>query len=124
MCGIAGYVNFDGSPVSYNNLKKMTDAIFHRGPDGEGHWYESNVGLGHRRLAIIDLSNRAQQPMTSFTNRYIITYNGEVYNFRDIRRVLEKKELGQRVPSWVYRLLCESTHPGHQSAERVSRRHR
>ena len=91
MCGIAGYVNFDGNSVSYNNLKKMTDAIFHRGPDGEGHWYESNVGLGHRRLAIIDLSDRAQQPMTSFTNRYIITYNGEVYNFRDIRSVLEKK---------------------------------
>ena len=59
MCGIAGYINFDGSPVSFNNLKKMTDAIVHRGPDGEGHWYESTVGLGHRRLSIIDLSDRA-----------------------------------------------------------------
>jgi hypothetical protein len=56
MCGIAGLVHLDGSPVSPVVLKGMTDAIAHRGPDGEGHWVENNVGLGHRRLAIIDLS--------------------------------------------------------------------
>ena len=50
MCGVAGYINFDGSPVSFNNLKKMTDAIVHRGPDGEGHWYKNNVALGHYGL--------------------------------------------------------------------------
>ena len=57
MCGITGQINFDGDPVSPDILKKMTDAIAHRGPDGEGHWIEENIGLGHRRLAIIDTSS-------------------------------------------------------------------
>ena len=56
MCGITGLINLNGAPVSPIILKKMTDAIAHRGPDGEGQWVEGNVGLGHRRLAIIDLS--------------------------------------------------------------------
>jgi asparagine synthase (glutamine-hydrolysing) len=68
----------------------MTDAIAHRGPDGEGQWCEGSVGLGHRRLAIIDLSQEAAQPMHSLDGRYVITYNGEVYNFLDLRRELER----------------------------------
>ena len=56
MCGIAGILNFDTSPVSKNVLKRMTDSIAHRGQDGEGHWIEDNIGIGHRRLSIIDLS--------------------------------------------------------------------
>ena len=56
MCGIVGQLNFDNSPVSPVVLKKMTDIIRHRGPDGEGHWIDDNVGFGHRRLSIIDLS--------------------------------------------------------------------
>jgi asparagine synthase (glutamine-hydrolysing) len=67
----------------------MTDAIVHRGPDGEGHWIESNVGLGHRRLAIIDLSPAGHQPMISTDHRYILSYNGEIYNFRELRTELE-----------------------------------
>ena len=67
----------------------MTDAIAHRGPDGQGHWIEGAVGLGHRRLAIIDLSRLADQPMMSLDNRYVLSYNGEIYNFRELRTELE-----------------------------------
>ena len=89
MCGITGLINLDGAPVSPVILKRMTDAIAHRGPDGEGHWIESNVGLGHRRLAIIDLSLAGHQPMISADHRYILSYNGEIYNFRELRTELE-----------------------------------
>jgi asparagine synthase (glutamine-hydrolysing) len=91
MCGITGIVNLDGEVVSPFILKKMTDAIAHRGPDGEGHWIEKNVGIGHRRLAIVDLTSAAHQPMISSDSRYIISYNGEIYNFFEIRKALEKK---------------------------------
>ena len=74
MCGIVGQVNFDNSPVSPSFLKKMTDCIKHRGPDGEGHWIEENVGLGHRRLSIIDLSPAGHQPMISqIIDMYLLT---------------------------------------------------
>lgn len=91
MCGIAGQINFDGEPVSSGILKRMTDAISHRGPDGEGHWIEGNIGFGHRRLSIIDLSPSGNQPMISSDGRYVLTYNGEIYNFRDLRMELEGK---------------------------------
>ena len=91
MCGIVGKINYDGQPVSFSTLKGMTDAISHRGPDGEGHWCEKQVGFGHRRLAIIDLSEEASQPMVSSDQRYILTYNGEIYNFKELRCELEKK---------------------------------
>jgi asparagine synthase (glutamine-hydrolysing) len=91
MCGIVGQLNFDKSPVSPVILKKMTDAIKHRGPDGEGHWIEENVGFGHRRLSIIDLSPAGHQPMISADHRYVLTYNGEIYNFRELRTELEVK---------------------------------
>ena len=89
MCGIAGQINFDGKPVERQTLQKMTDAIAHRGPDGEGHWIDGGIGFGHRRLAIIDLSPAGQQPMTSRDSRYVLTYNGEIYNFRELRSELE-----------------------------------
>jgi asparagine synthase (glutamine-hydrolysing) len=91
MCGIVGQLNFDKSPVSPVILKKMTDVIVHRGPDGEGHWIEKNIGFGHRRLSIIDLSPAGHQPMISPDDRYVLTYNGEIYNFREIRMELEAK---------------------------------
>lgn len=91
MCGIAGILNFNGEPVSPVVIKKMTDAIAHRGPDGEGCWIENNVGLGHRRLAIIDLSPAGDQPMISVDHRFILSYNGEIYNFRELRIELEAK---------------------------------
>ena len=89
MCGIAGYINLDGSPASSVILKKMTNVIAHRGPDGEGQWVEDNVGIGHRRLAILDLSPAGHQPMVSADNRWVLSYNGEVYNYRELRADLE-----------------------------------
>jgi asparagine synthase (glutamine-hydrolysing) len=89
MCGIAGLIDLSGGPVSPVILKRMTDAISHRGPDGEGQWVEGAVGIGHRRLAIIDLSPAGQQPMISADHRYVISYNGEIYNFRELRVELE-----------------------------------
>jgi len=89
MCGIAGLIQRDGQPVSPAVLQRMTDAVAHRGPDGEGHWIEGLVGLGHRRLAIIDLSPAGQQPMVSADHRYVLSYNGEIYNFRELKAELE-----------------------------------
>jgi len=89
MCGITGLINLNGAPVSPVILQKMTDAIVHRGPDGEGHWIEGNVGMGHRRLAIIDLSPAGHQPMISADHRYVLSYNGEIYNYRELRTELE-----------------------------------
>ena len=89
MCGIAGIIHLDGASVAPPILQRMTDAIAHRGPDGEGHWIEGNVGLGHRRLAIIDLSPAGHQPMVSMDHRYVFSYNGEVYNFKELRSELE-----------------------------------
>ena len=91
MCGIAGFLNLNNQPASPVLLKKMTDAIKHRGPDGEGFYVEAGVGLGHRRLAIIDLSPAGHQPMVSSDDKYVITYNGEVYNFQELRLNLEAK---------------------------------
>jgi len=88
MCGIAGLINLNGDPVSPIILKRMTDAIAHRGPDGDGHWIEGNVGLGHRRLAVLDTSSAGNQPMVSKNGRYIISYNGEIYNYRELRSEL------------------------------------
>jgi asparagine synthase (glutamine-hydrolysing) len=91
MCGIAGIFHRDGQPVSPVILKGMTDAIAHRGPDGEGHFVDGPAGLGHRRLSIIDLSDAASQPMATTDGRYVLTYNGEIYNFREIRADLLRR---------------------------------
>jgi asparagine synthase (glutamine-hydrolysing) len=106
MCGIAGLINLDGGPVSPIVLKKMTDAIAHRGPDGEGQWVDRNIGLGHRRLAIIDLSPSGHQPMVSSDHRYVITYNGEIYNYRELRADLEAEGFKFRSQSDTEVLLC------------------
>jgi len=90
MCGITGIYNINKKPIDLPVLEKMTDVIAHRGPDGEGFWNEGNMGFGHRRLAILDLSTRGHQPMMSFDKRYILVYNGEIYNFREIRVELEQ----------------------------------
>ncbi|WP_420428658.1 asparagine synthase (glutamine-hydrolyzing) [Kordiimonas sp.] len=89
MCGIAGIIRLDGAPVSPVVLQQMTDSIAHRGPDGQGHWIEGNVALGHRRLAIIDLTPAGHQPMISADHRFVLSYNGEIYNFRELRAELE-----------------------------------
>jgi asparagine synthase (glutamine-hydrolysing) len=97
MCGIAGYLNTDGRPAVLPVLKRMSRVLAHRGPDGDGHWVEGALGFGHRRLAIIDLTEAAAQPMPSADGRFVLNYNGEVYNFRDLRD--ELAELGHRFRS-------------------------
>ena len=89
MCGIAGLVNIGGESISPPVLQRMTDSISHRGPDGEGHWIEGNVGIGHRRLSIIDVTPAGHQPMMTPDDRYVLSYNGEIYNFRELRIELE-----------------------------------
>lgn len=89
MCGITGILNIDGRPVSLATLRQMTDVVQHRGPDGEGFWTNSFVGFGHRRLAIIDLSPLGHQPMQTADGSLVITYNGEIYNFQNLRVELE-----------------------------------
>jgi len=91
MCGIAGIVNVHGGPVSPGVLRAMTDAVRHRGPDGEGQWTADGVGFGHRRLAIVDLSPAGAQPMISADGSLTITFNGEIYNWRELRRDLGKR---------------------------------
>lgn len=82
-------MSFAGEPASLVLLKKMTDAIAHRGPDGEGHWVDGSVAIGHRRLSIIDLSPAGEQPMITPDGRYVLSYNGEIYNFKELRVQLE-----------------------------------
>lgn len=97
MCGITGIINLDKLTVeSLRNIcLQMTNSLLHRGPDDVGVWTDTRglVALGHRRLSILDLSPEGHQPMLSATGRYVISYNGEVYNYIDIRKRLE--ELGQ-----------------------------
>ncbi len=89
MCGIVGIFNINKKPVSSLLLKKMTDSVSHRGPDGEGQYIDGFIGLGHRRLAIIDLSSAGFQPMASSCGNFILTFNGEIYNFEKLRKELE-----------------------------------
>jgi asparagine synthase (glutamine-hydrolysing) len=100
MCGIAGIISLDTQTINEHLLKKMTDAIAHRGPDGEGQWVSDNsqVGLGHRRLSILDLSETANQPM-HFGGRYTIVFNGEIYNYLEIKERLQHKQYQFRTTS-------------------------
>src|SRR5690606_10209382 len=92
MCGIAGIFHPDvPKPVDPARVRAMTDALAHRGPEGGGVWTAPGVGFGHRRLAIIDLSDAAAQPMLTPDRRLAITYNGEIYNFRELRAELEAR---------------------------------
>jgi asparagine synthase (glutamine-hydrolysing) len=90
MCGIAGFIDFN-KKIDNDTLKKMTDTLHHRGPDDSGYFFENstdgNIGLGHRRLSILDLSSHGHQPM--YFEDIVIVYNGEVYNFGEIKKELE-----------------------------------
>lgn len=89
MCGILGMFDRSGSPVPEGVLRAMVDKLAHRGPDGAGVHVDGALGLGHRRLAILDLSEAGHQPMATPDGRYVISYNGEIYNFRELRKELE-----------------------------------
>lgn len=88
MCGICGIFNHNQEPIEQAILKRMTDAIAHRGPDGEGYYCDNGVGLGFRRLAIIDL-NTGDQPIFSENRQIVTIFNGEIYNYRNLRQELE-----------------------------------
>jgi asparagine synthase (glutamine-hydrolysing) len=88
MCGLAGIVNFDGEPVDRQRIERMTETLAHRGPDGSGVWVQGNVGLGHRRLAIRDLSEAGSQPRIDAAAKVAVVYNGELYNETSLRRAL------------------------------------
>ncbi|HSZ87671.1 MAG TPA: asparagine synthase (glutamine-hydrolyzing) [Puia sp.] len=88
MCGIAGILNFSDQPIEQSVIQKMTDAISHRGPDADGFFSENKISFGHRRLSIIDLSSAANQPFIDNSGRYIITFNGEIYNYKQVKKLL------------------------------------
>jgi asparagine synthase (glutamine-hydrolysing) len=90
MCGICGIINFDKSPVRQESLKLMMRKMKHRGPDDEGIYIEEELGLGFVRLSIIDLSDAGHQPMFSDDQRYVIIYNGEIFNYLELRSTLEQ----------------------------------
>ena len=93
MCGIAGIFNLNGKAVAPNTVKHMADAIAHRGPDGEGYFTKGNIGMAHRRLAILDPSPRGAQPMESKNGRWVVVFNGCIYNFQELK--LELREIGR-----------------------------
>ena len=97
MCGIVGIVSYKQQPIEEQRLQQMMNVIKHRGPDDEGVFVKDNVGLGHVRLSILDLSMAGHQPMQDETGRYTIVLNGEIYNFIELRGQLEK--LGLRFVS-------------------------
>jgi asparagine synthase (glutamine-hydrolysing) len=103
MCGVAGIFSYGASvgPVDAAELRTIRDHMWRRGPDGSGEWFSENgrVGFGHRRLAIIDLSEKANQPMVSSDGRFVITYNGEIYNYVALRKMLEQKGVRLRTHS-------------------------
>ena len=90
MCGVVGIYNLDRAPVDRTDLQKMADAVSHRGPDGEGFWLKGHIGLGHRRLAIRDLTDAGRQPMVEESGRAVASYNGEIYNDAALRRTLQQ----------------------------------
>jgi asparagine synthase (glutamine-hydrolysing) len=91
MCGINGIFHFNNKPIDENQLVNMRDSLIHRGPDDGGFYINNNIGLGHRRLSIIDTSIAGHQPYISENGRYIIVYNGEIYNYKSFYPELESK---------------------------------
>lgn len=91
MCGISGVLNFNNEPVKELTIRKMMQVMKHRGPDDDGIFIDNNVGLGFVRLSILDLSSAGHQPMYSQNKRYVIIFNGEVYNYIELRNELKNK---------------------------------
>ncbi len=90
MCGVTGYFVSKNYSKYSNDLKKAVIRLSHRGPDHQSSWESNGVGLGHARLSILDLSPAANQPMTSYNGRYVISFNGQVYNYIEIRKRLKE----------------------------------
>ncbi len=102
MCGIAGIIknqNSDSLDLKYQ-IKKMSSSIEHRGPDNSDYWLDNNSGvaLGHQRLSVIDLSNAGNQPMQFVNGRFVISFNGEIYNHLEIRKEIDS--FNQKKTEW------------------------
>ena len=123
MCGIVGLVQFDGQPIDRDVLRQMTAALAHRGPEGHGCRLVSSgavqVGLGHTRLKVIDLSDQAAQPMSSDDGLIWLTFNGEIYNYRVLRAALEADGVRFRTSSDTEVLLRLYEAQGEQCLERL-----
>jgi asparagine synthase (glutamine-hydrolysing) len=92
MCGITGIYAFNEiGRFNLINLQRTIDMVSHRGPDAQGSYFDDRIGLGHRRLAVIDTSSIANQPMLDASKRYVIIYNGEIYNYRELKSLLENR---------------------------------
>ena len=91
MCGIAGIIDLSDSPISKDILEDMSASLIHRGPDGHGIYTNKNLGFAHRRLSIIDVTEAGNQPMTDEAGDLVISYNGEIYNFLEIKEELKAK---------------------------------
>lgn len=123
MCGIAGFFRNSGTPGHSEHrswLEKMGDAIYHRGPDSGGVYLDGGIGLVHRRLSIIDLSSAGNQPMESISGRYVICFNGEIYNFRELRDALEKEGVGFRTHTDTEVLLALYERYGERCLELIN----
>jgi len=120
VCGIAGILNVDGAPVAPDLLARMTALIAHRGPDDDGIHIDGALGLGHRRLSIIDLSTAGHQPMATPDGRYVLSYNGEVYNFRELRAELEAAGIAFRSRTDSEVVLHALAHWGLAGVERFN----
>ena len=102
MCGIAGYVG----RFEPDLLGRMNRAQGHRGPDGSGQWHDAEAGLAHVRLAILDLSPAGAQPMADATGRVIVSFNGEIYNYRELRAGLERAGVVFRSRPFIGEMGC------------------
>lgn len=104
MCGIAGIVGKQTEDRFFHSaIKKMNDVMSHRGPDADGFWNDEECFLSHRRLSIIDLSESGNQPFISNDGRYIMIYNGELYNFRELKLELQRAEFGSKELPYIFK---------------------
>ncbi len=104
MCGIAGIVGLNiESSIPKIAIQKMTDAIAHRGPNSQGFWDDTNCYFGHRRLSIIDLSEAGNQPFVSQDGRYVLIYNGELYNYKELKFSLQRSEFGTNQLPYIFK---------------------
>lgn len=120
MCGLVGIYRTNQKPVDKAELQPMVDILAHRGPDGEGIFIDKNVGLGHRRLAIIDLSPGGSQPMCNDDGSVCLVFNGEIYNYRELRSELLQKGHDFRSQSDTEVILRAYEEFGGQCAEKLT----
>lgn len=119
MCGIAGFTRFFDSTGDISSLKRMGDRIAHRGPDAHGEYLDDEVGLCHRRLSIIDLSTAGNQPMFSEDGNLVIVFNGEIYNFVELRKDLEKKGYSFKTKTDTEVILALYQFEGHKCLDKL-----